>query len=121
MQLILDRLKAPEDKQKPTVASLKKGTVVQFSLGKAADFDKYKVLDMVQDLKNVAINVEDKNADHFSAVFSTLAEKIDKPEEQFKSYVLTLLGDRDYEKMVEARSKSIRILLRMPLLPPLAY
>ena len=53
MQLIFDRLKALEDKQKPNVVSLKKG-IVEFALRKAADFDKYKVLDIVQDFKNVA-------------------------------------------------------------------
>ena len=53
----------------------------------------------------MAINVKDEKADYFSAVFSTFAEKIDKPEEQFKYYVLALLGDLDYKKIVEAVNK----------------
>ena len=63
----------------------------------------------------MAINVKDEKADYFSAVFSTFAEKIDKPEEQFKSYVLTLLGDLDYKKIVDKN------FAQDALLPMLAY
>ena len=62
---------------------------------------------MVQELKECGhkCNVKDEKADYFSAVFFTFAKKIDKPEEQFKSFVLALLGDLDYEKIVEAVNK----------------
>ena len=64
------------------------------------DFDKYKALHMAEQLKTVATQVSDKKADFYSSVHFTLTEKITKPPEQFKSYILSLLGDRDYEKIV---------------------
>ena len=104
MQSIRDRLKALEEKQKPTISSLKKA-IIQFSLRKTIDFDKYKALEMVQDLKDVANSIKDKNADYYSQVLLTLTEKIDKSAEQFKSYILALLGGRDFDRVVEAVNK----------------
>ena len=79
---------------------LKKG-IVQFALRKAADFDKYKVLDMVQDL---AINVKDKKADYFSSLFHPFREN-----RQASRTVQILCScsfrNRDYEKIVEAVNK----------------
>eukprot|EP00112_Aurelia_sp_Birch-Aquarium-sp1_P026017 Seg897.9 transcript_id=Seg897.9/GoldUCD/mRNA.D3Y31 product="hypothetical protein" protein_id=Seg897.9/GoldUCD/D3Y31 len=69
------------------------------------DFDKYKVLEMVEQLRNVAAELKDKKADYLRSVHSTLLERIFKPKEQFKSYVLTMIGDKDYEKMIESVNK----------------
>ena len=93
-----------EDRQKTSIASLKKA-VTRYCLRPLADFDKYKALDMVEQLANVSLQVKDKKADYYATVYSTLQERISKSAEQFKSYVLSLLGDREYEKVVESLAK----------------
>ena len=78
MRQLLNRLKALEEKQKPLVHSMKR-SIVQYA--------------------------KDKKTDYYASVHAILQERISKPTEQFKNYVLSLLGDRDYEKMVEAVNK----------------
>ena len=51
------------------------------------------------------MNLRDKKTDYYSTVHATLVEKIAKPTEHFKNYVLAMLGDRDYEEVVETVSK----------------
>ena len=104
MQQMLSRLKALEEKQKPSVHSMKK-SIVQYAFRQLADFDKYRALEMAESLKNVALHVKDKKADYYASVHAILQEKISKPTKQFKNYVLSLLGDRDYEKIMEAVNK----------------
>ena len=93
-----------EDKQKPSVGNLKK-MVVQYALRQTCDFDKYKALELIENLKSVAIQCRDKKADYYSTVHVKLLERISRPAEQFKSYVLSLLADRDYEKIIDAVAK----------------
>ena len=104
MQHLLSRLIALEEKQKPTVHSMKK-SIVQYAFRQLADFDKCRALEMAESLKNVALQVKDKKADYYASVHVKLQERISKPSDQFKNYVLSLLGDRDYEKLVEAVNK----------------
>ena len=92
---MLLRIKALEDRQKPSIASLKK-VVTQYCLRPLSDFDKYKAVDMVEQLANVSLQVKNKKADYYAAVYSILQERISKSAEQFKSYVLSLLGDTEY-------------------------
>ena len=101
---LVNRIKAIEEKQRPTVESVKKA-IIQYALRQKVDFDKYMALHMAEQLKTVATQVNDKKADFYSSVHFTLTEKITKPPEQFKSYILSLLGDRDYEKIIEAINK----------------
>ena len=93
-----------EDKQKPSVGDLKK-VVVQYALRQTCDFHKYKALELIENLKSVAIQCRDKKADYCSTVHVKLLERISKPAEQFKNYVLSLLADRDYEKIIDAVAK----------------
>ena len=44
-------------------------------------------------------------------------ERISKPIDQFKSYILALLGDRDYEKIVESLAKVDKACQEMSALP----
>ena len=104
MDGLLNRIKALEDKQKPSVGSLKKA-IVQYGLRQPSDFDKYKMLELVEHLKNVAQQIKDKKADYFATVYATLQERIHTSPEQFRLYVLSLLGDRDYDKVVESIAK----------------
>ena len=104
MQALLDRIKALEDKQKPPVADLKK-SIIQYASRPPCDFDKYKALEFIGNLKDSAANCKDKKADYYASVHSKLMEGISKPIDQFRSYILALLGDRDYEKIVESLAK----------------
>lgn len=82
-----------------------KRDIVQYALRRSADFDKHLALEKTEHLKHVARDLKDKKADFYSSVYSTLLERIDKDGDQFKTYVLALLGDRDYERIIEAVSK----------------
>ena len=104
MQALLDRIRALEDKQKPSVADLKK-SIIQYASRPPCDFDKYKALEFIGNLKDSAANCKDKTADYYASVHSKLMERISKPIDQFRSYILALLGDRDYEKIVESLAK----------------
>ena len=53
----------------------------------------------------MAIQCRDKKADYYSTVHVKLLERISRTAEQFKSYVLSLLADRDYEKIIDAVAK----------------
>ena len=101
---ILERLKSLEQSQTPTVETIKKD-IVQYALRQSAEFDKHVALEKVEYLKHVARDTKDKKTGYYSSVHSTLVERINKSADQFKAYVLSLLGDRDYERIVEAVNK----------------
>ena len=101
---ILERLKSLEQKQQPTVDSIKRD-IVQYALRQSTDFDKHLVIEKIEYLKHVARDLEDKKADYYSSVYSILLERINENEDQFKTYVLALLGDRDYERIIEVVNK----------------
>eukprot|EP00794_Sanderia_malayensis_P021263 gene21263-23339_t len=128
MQALLGRLAALENRNRPTVSSLKKG-IIQYALRQTSDFDKYEALAKVESLKNVSKDLKDKKADHYANTHAALLERIDKPTSVFKDYILSLLGGRDYEKIIESVSKidksfkdkesSVRAQGFHPQLPPL--
>ena len=93
-----------EDKQKPSVADLKK-SIIQYASKPPCDFDKHKALEFIGNLKDSAANCKDKKADYYASVHSKLLERISKPIDQFRSYIFALLGDRDYDKIVESLAK----------------
>ena len=62
------------------------------------------------------MNLKDKKADYYSTVHATQVEKIAKPTDHFKNYVLALLADRHYEKVIETCPKFIRFLKKILLL-----
>ena len=101
---ILERLKSLERKQQPTVDSIKRD-IVQYALRQSTDFDKHLAIEKIEYLKHVARDLKDKKADYYSSVHSILLERINKNGDQFKTYVLALLGDRDYERIIEAVNK----------------
>ncbi len=74
---------------------------------------------MIEGLKNAALGVRYNKADYFSTVHTKLFERITKPTELFKSYVLSLLGDYDYEKVMEAVLKVEEFTQETPVAPPI--
>ena len=101
---LAERLSKLEKSQKPSVDHLKK-SIVQYALRQISDFDKYEALKKIEQLKTISGELKDKKPDFYSSVYATLAERIIRPTSQFKDYVLSLLGDRDYEKIMETVSK----------------
>ena len=67
-------------------------------------------MDLIEQLKNVAVQIKYKKADYYITVLATLMEKLVKPAEHFRNYILSLFGDRDYEKVIEAVSKTDKAL-----------
>ena len=95
---------ALETQSKPTVASIKTG-ITQYALRQLVDFDKYQALEKVDSLKTISRELKDEKADYYATVYAILAERIEKPKEQFKQYMLSLLGDKDYDKILNSLSK----------------
>ena len=104
VQTLLNRIKVLEDRQRPSVANLRKG-IVQYALRQNLDFDKYRALELIAGLKNAAILCKDKKADFYTTVHIKLLERMDKPAEHFKGYILALTGDREYEEIMESVAK----------------
>ena len=71
---------------------------MQYGRRRLADFDKYKALEMVLELKNIAEQVNDSKADYYRTVYFTLQERISRSNEHFISYILSLLGDKTTTK-----------------------
>ena len=71
---------------------------MQYGRRRLADFDKYKALEMVLELKNIAKQVNDSKADYYRTVYFTLQERISRSNEHFISYILSLLGDKTTTK-----------------------
>lgn len=104
MKAILQRLKDLEERQKPSVEEVKK-ELLQYALRPIADLDKHVVLEKIENLKNIARDKKDLKADYYAHVYTTLQERVYKPANQFKKYVLSLLGDKDYAKIIETVGK----------------
>ena len=83
---MLSRIRALEEKQKPSISDLKKN-IVQYALRLLNDFDKYKAMDLIEQLKNVAVQIKDKKEDYHITVYATLMEKLVKPAEDFRNYI----------------------------------
>ena len=41
-------------------------------------------MDLIKQLKNVSVQIKDKKADYYITVYSTMMEKLVKPEEHFR-------------------------------------
>ena len=86
------------------MADLRKG-IVQYALRQNSDFNKYRALELTEGLKNAAILCKDKKADFYTTIHIKLLERMDKPAEHFKGYILALIGDREYEKIMQSVAK----------------
>ena len=104
MANLLDRIAALERSQKPTVDTLKKD-ICQYSARKIGDYDKYQVLQKVSQLRTISEETNDKKAEYYSGVYTILQERVDKPVEQFRDYVLSLLGGKDYDRIIDSVAK----------------
>ena len=108
MAKFLERLTALEQEKKPSTSAFRK-EIIHYAMRRQTDFDIYVVLAKIEELKNLSRDLRDKKSDFYARVHSLLVEKIDKPSNQFKDYVLSLLGDKDYGKILESINKLIKI------------
>eukprot|EP00794_Sanderia_malayensis_P001649 gene1649-1833_t len=103
VEALLRRFEALEREKEVGVDQLKKD-IVQYASRQSSDFDKYVALNMVERLKLFAHEKRDKTA-FYSTVYARLWQRIGCLSKKFHSYLLALLGDRDYERVVEAIGK----------------
>eukprot|EP00794_Sanderia_malayensis_P002618 gene2618-3031_t len=104
MANLLNRIAALERSHKPTVDSVKKD-ICQYSARQIGDYDKYQVLQKVSQLRTISQETNDKKAEYYSGVHTILQERVDKPVEQFRDYVLSLLGGKDYDRIIDSVAK----------------
>ena len=72
---------------------------------KSLAFTKENALDQLLNLKVVAMEGKHEKAGYYAAVFQALKEKMSAPEDQFKRYLIVLLGDKEEEKVHEKLAK----------------
>eukprot|EP00794_Sanderia_malayensis_P011377 gene11377-12563_t len=94
VEALLRRLEALEQGQEVSVDQQKK-SIVQYALRQAPEFDKYEAINMVERLQLLAREKRDDTTAFYTTVHASLWQRIGCSPEQFRSYVLALLGDRD--------------------------
>eukprot|EP00794_Sanderia_malayensis_P003879 gene3879-4422_t len=100
MEALLRRLEALERGKEVGVDQLKKDNI-QYALRQSSDFDKH----VVERLKLFTQEKRDAKTAFYSTEYASLWQRIACPPQQFRNYVRALLGDRDYERVVEAIGK----------------
>ena len=106
------RIQKLEQSQQATVDGIIE-RIMQLVKSKAVPFNKDQVFEQILNLKVVALETKHPKANYYSTVFQALREKMGGSDEQFKRYVLALLGDKDQEKVLDAMTKVDKA-LRVP-------
>jgi len=63
------------------------------------EFNKYKVLDLLEALKNTARDIRHEKEGYFWLAYETLRGKLDQPNQMFPNFLQPLLGDKDHEEI----------------------
>ena len=79
--------------------------IVQTASSKDLPFCKDALLEQVLQLKVVAMESRHEKATYFPAVFQSLKGKVLVSDDQFRRYLLALLGDKEQEKVFDRMSK----------------
>ena len=98
------RLKKLEEAQQQTVDA-KLAEIRQLISSKAVAFNKDHMMDLLLGLKLVARETKHSKASYYATVLEAMREKLSSPDDQIKKYVSLLLGDKDYERVMEAMAK----------------
>ena len=77
----------------------------QLISSKAVAFNKDHMMDLLLGLKLVARETKHSKASYYATVLEAMREKLSSPDDQIKKYVSLLLGDKDYERVMEAMAK----------------
>ena len=65
------------------------------------EFNTFEALELLEALKNAAQDVKHEKTGYFWLTFETLRTKMNQSNEQFRNFLLLLLGDKDHEKILE--------------------
>ena len=57
--------------------------------------------------------MQGQKADFYTTIHIKLLERMNKPAEHFKEYILALIGDREYEKIMESVAKIDKLLAQV--------
>ena len=104
LQVVLERLNKLEQAQKASVDS-SLADIRQMASSKASTFNKDHLMDLLLGLKLVARETRHPKAGYYSAVLEAMRERFQSPPDQFKKYILVLLGDKDHEKVLDSLAK----------------
>ena len=77
-----------------------------------ADFIKDEAFDILIELKAAAFIENHKEKKHFQAVYDGLKQKLSAPNEQFRKYLVALVGNKEQKRVLDLMSKvdkSIRL------------
>ena len=99
-----ERISSLEALQKDNVESVIKKIMLYISSHESA-FLKDQVQEQVLNLKIVSKETNHEKASYYSAVLQSLKDEIHVPVDQFRRYLLILLGQKDQEKVYERMSK----------------
>ena len=103
MQIIQDRIASLEALQNDSVDGVLKKIIRDVNSHET--FSKDVALDHVLNLKVVSKETNHEKASYYAAVFQAMKGKMQVPVDQFKRYLLVLIGDKDQEKVYEKMSK----------------
>ena len=70
-----------------------------------SEFNKYEALELVDTLKNAAHDVADAKSNYYRIVYETLRDKLNESADYFHALLLSLLGDKDHEKVLDRMGK----------------
>jgi hypothetical protein len=104
MQAVMARLQKLDEAQRATVDSTLT-EIKRVVSSKALAFNKDHLMDLLLGLKMVACETKHPKAGYFATVLEAMRDKLSNPYEQFKRYILVLLGDKDHERVLEAMAK----------------
>jgi len=64
------------------------------------EFNKFEALELLEALKNAAQDVKHEKTGYFWLTFETPQTKMNQSNEQFRNFLLPLLGDKGHEKIL---------------------
>ena len=108
-----NRLRSLEHLQEVNVEAILSKILLE-ARSKSLVFTKDSALEQLLNLKVVAMEAKHEKAAYFSAVFQSLKDKMSVPEEQFKRYLIVLLGNKEEEKVFEKIAKIDKSARRQP-------
>ena len=115
MQVLRDRIKKLEEGKEESVEDV----LSKFSsllVRKNPPFDKDEALDVLIELKVVARLSNHAKLPYFQAVFQALKNKTSASPDQFRKYLVALLGDMYQERGLDVMSKVDKSVRRLLLL-----
>ena len=69
------------------------------------EFNRFEALNMLEALKNTVQDAKHEKAGYYKYTFETLRKKVALPNDQFRNFLLPLLGDKDHERVLGVIAK----------------